>query len=973
MPPKIDFIADDSEPDFQPDSVDGQSFNLNDSIKLKPEQYKTYSPADKTGPEQVINPITKRPDDEGFWSKALDLPNARKESRGDNLTFSSGIDYSQVDKFVQKHIPGLTGEVLGKIGEFIAATPEGILSDPMSPALGLLGASRPRPIQKRLNQIKELPTEPLPLPSKLKTTLNTEGKVVPKPLVSPEDFGSQQTIKALEGKPIDFIPSAEVVPSAAKAGPVIDNTVAAQSNVPPEQNLHITIKNPTPNRIAEFEQKGYTVTDKSFDGVTLSKDSRLNDTAPKVESRVINDVVPESTANRLKALFTETEGSFKPQELVEGTKKAILKLRGKSANETDTIRIQLLDHLVNVGRIDVNSIYKQVEGKLSPTQFDKVLNDIIDSGDLQKAYKSKRATASSTQPATQSMKPVSLQDSLNSLTDAIGQHQQARLAQDELVRAEKSNRASKLESLKGQGYEGYQQQRETLKGAYSKVDVKPITDAASSINMDEMMNMVDSKLPDQFQAFRAKTAISKVFGLSEMKGALQPNEISLLSQVFGEELTQKLVQMNSVFGMPEGEMAQVGKNLARYSNLAKSIQASMDLSAPLRQGAPLAARKEFWPAAYNMFKYAGSEKKYKGLQEYLATEWKHRDLAKAARLSITRIGSDMRELPLEEHFLSELPEKIPVLGKMYRGSERAYVGFLDKLRADTFSSLIGDMERAGIKTHDVVKIRKMNPETRQMETINKIIPSKEVLDTAKFVNTATGRGSLGAAERYGDLLNTIFYSPRFQTSRLDMMTKVFQPSFYTKTSPALRREYLRALLSMGGVAATTNGIGYALGGKLTSNPTSSDFGKVVYHGKTRQDPGAGFLQYLTLAAREITRKTTSSTGKTTDIKPGGFNSPLSVAGRFTRNKLAPIPGLAVSAFEGKNPIGEDFDTLDETGKLVVPLIIQDLTNILKNDPKAFPLIVPATLGQGIQVYEDLKKKKEKQSGSFLGRELKRTN
>ena len=112
------------------------------------------------------------------------------------------------------------------------------------------------------------------------------------------------------------------------------------------------------------------------------------------------------------------------------------------------------------------------------------------------------------------------------------------------------------------------------------------------------------------------------------------------------------------------------------------------------------------------------------------------------------------------------------------------------------------------------------------------------MDTAKFVNTATGRGSLGGAEKYGDLLNTIFYSPRFQASRLDLMTKFLRPDTYTKLNPKIRREYLRALLSMGGVAATTNGIGYALGGKLTADPKSSDFGKVTY-GNIRQDPGAG--------------------------------------------------------------------------------------------------------------------------------------
>jgi len=124
----------------------------------------------------------------------------------------------------------------------------------------------------------------------------------------------------------------------------------------------------------------------------------------------------------------------------------------------------------------------------------------------------------------------------------------------------------------------------------------------------------------------------------------------------------------------------------------------------------------------------------------------------------------------------------------------------------------------------------------------------------------------------------------------------------------------------------------------------------------------------------MNQTTSTNSGKTTTLG-AKFGSPdrMDVLGSFVRNKLAPIPGLAVTALKGKDNVGQPFDATSDTAKLFVPLLIQDITSILKDDPKAWPLIAPATLGQGIQVYQQLQKKQQNKSGSFLGRELKRTN
>lgn len=86
--------------------------------------------------------------------------------------------------------------------------------------------------------------------------------------------------------------------------------------------------------------------------------------------------------------------------------------------------------------------------------------------------------------------------------------------------------------------------------------------------------------------------------------------------------------------------------------------------------------------------------------------------------------------------MSTLAEKLPFfIGKGVRMTSRAYTGMANKLRMDIFSSMIRDTENAGFKP-------------RENATEAKAI--------ANFVNTVTGRGSLGRFEKDAILLNAVF-------------------------------------------------------------------------------------------------------------------------------------------------------------------------------------------------------------------------
>ncbi len=81
-----------------------------------------------------------------------------------------------------------------------------------------------------------------------------------------------------------------------------------------------------------------------------------------------------------------------------------------------------------------------------------------------------------------------------------------------------------------------------------------------------------------------------------------------------------------------------------------------------------------------------------------------------------------------------------------RISERAYNGFLNKLRFDSFYKQLDDWAKAGYKASD-----------------------EELKDLANLLNWSTGRGSLGRLSNNSKLWNAAFFSPRFALS---------QPQFY---------------------------------------------------------------------------------------------------------------------------------------------------------------------------------------------------
>jgi hypothetical protein len=307
-----------------------------------------------------------------------------------------------------------------------------------------------------------------------------------------------------------------------------------------------------------------------------------------------------------------------------------------------------------------------------------------------------------------------------------------------------------------------------------------------------------------------------------------PGNIRFLGEVFGEDLMSSLLKHQEGFN-------KLWQNVGAAANLPRALQASYDLSAPLRQGLFFVGRKEFYKALPGMFKAFGSEKAYQAIQSEIRSRPNYL-LMKEGGVFFADNSADITNR--EEAFLSKFAEAVPGV----RMSERGYVAFLNKLRADVADTLIEQSKLAGIN---------VNHDKQALQAIGKL------------VNVGTGRGGLGQWSEAGPALNAIFFSPRLQTSRLSMLNPLWYAKVY-KMNPVAGKAAVQSLASMATIAATVLGLA-KLSGAQVSMPApwktlSSDDYKIKI-GNTREDVLGGIQQYLHFVSQIINERVRGCQGR----------------------------------------------------------------------------------------------------------------
>lgn len=378
--------------------------------------------------------------------------------------------------------------------------------------------------------------------------------------------------------------------------------------------------------------------------------------------------------------------------------------------------------------------------------------------------------------------------------------------------------------------------------------------------------------------------------------------------------------------------------VAEVGNTPRSIMSSLDFSAPLRQGIwgvtkQLYAHPRDLGRQFSfMFKAARSQRVF--------DRW-FADLKEAPDYEVIQKSGlpiadphDPKLTVKEEAFMSNLAEKIPIIGKAIKGSENAYVGFLNKMRVDMFRRGTDGFLANG-------KTFENSPELYKA--------------FADYVGAGTGRGKMpDILEKSAPILNSMFFSPRLIASRLNLLTNWANPKFYAKVPKEVRVQYFKDMAKFIGTGLVVLSLAKAGGAEVEDDPRSADFGKIK-SGNTRWDIWGGFQQYVRLAGQLITGQKKSTTSGNIMELNGQYPSRqtrLDALISFGRAKLAPLPGETADLLAGKDVTGKPV-TLGSEALKNVPLVLNDITEAAQDQGVKGALMVgiPSMFGVGVQTYK----------------------
>jgi hypothetical protein len=393
------------------------------------------------------------------------------------------------------------------------------------------------------------------------------------------------------------------------------------------------------------------------------------------------------------------------------------------------------------------------------------------------------------------------------------------------------------------------------------------------------------------------------------------------------------------------------------SGLVRGLVASFDVSAGFVQGLwrlfsnPVNSAKAFG----TMFRHLVSEKGSKEYMTKLKTSPAY-NLMIASKLAID--DKDGKQSAKEGLFISNwinliynLAAKVLTFGykpatnfikkiNPYEASKRAFDGYVNSIRVQSFTQLATALTDRGYTYEADPTVFKK---------------------AADFVNTTTGRASLGAIENNSKWLNILLFAPR----KVAAEAKLFTPyafAYYAKMPAPVRK---RALLNLAKFAPTFLMVNALLHAALNKddeeednfwNTNSSDF---LTHkiGNKRLSIAGGMKSMIVFQSRMWNGVFTDQYGNTTKLgeRPGKqINTRFDLAVRFMAGKAAPLIGAGIKKLDEKK--GVEVDDAEVLRDLTVPIWMQDIKELYKDSPAEIGalLTILSLFGAGIRTVEEKK-------------------
>jgi hypothetical protein len=449
---------------------------------------------------------------------------------------------------------------------------------------------------------------------------------------------------------------------------------------------------------------------------------------------------------------------------------------------------------------------------------------------------------------------------------------------------------------------------------------------------------------------------------------LQQNELKSLRRLLGPAFAPETALEKTL-------LEQLLQVAMLTSGTLRSLRAMDVASAAMRQALPatishpVLAARSFWGQMRSLV----SERQFRAIENGVFTN-PMIDLNRASGLHLADLQTarTTREAvqmggrgTAEELYENTLLGSVPIIGRLARGAERAYITYLNLMRVGLFNKMAYSYMHSGV-----------TPETNP----------HVFTDLADAVNKLTGRGGLEVArispesaqgrmaglsktlapggetmEKAAPLLTSLLFAPRFNASRLALLRDL--PFLYSNYSKPVRQLLMKDMFITIGAITSTLSAGAALGlWQVEWDPRSSDFAKPRV-GRVRFDVWGGLQQFVRFAAQFTTGERKSPrTGKIYTMGEGIAPGRLAETARFIRQKASPPVSIFWDQAEGETVVGEPADFLQDqfpymskyTARQVSPFVLEDMEEVAQEaDRELLAVTVPLShLGIGIQAFEE---------------------